>query len=159
MVVPGRSLVVSQAVRERLEGLPYVEFSKVVFRKLIDLPYQAGDSSYWGSPLHLSNPEFTDPEALIRELPNDPELYRGLGDYYELVVPRLSDIKDQFVDLKSVTCTPSDVLGTLGIEISESLLKAYPIFRYGCNFFSVKAYERISEFLDNTYFETHKFFV
>lgn len=148
-------LVVSEKVKNALAKLPNVAFSKVVFKKLIDFPYEAGDFSYYDQPRFRRNPRRWDPEKLLKRLPAKPELEAAIGSYYELVIAKHWEVAKthpglvQFYYETRKLVTPE----THEIGLTPSLLANYPILRVEEGImFSAKAFEVVSPFFDWDYF-------
>ncbi|WP_165236138.1 hypothetical protein, partial [Aquisphaera insulae] len=95
---PGISLVVSEVVRQKLLEVRHIEFQKVEFSKLIDMPYKAGDMAFYESEAFLADPVGMDPENLLDRLPNVPSMHSHVGNFYEVIVPRLSEVSGGFPD-------------------------------------------------------------
>lgn len=82
--------VVSGDVRDRLQGLPNIEFLQTKVIKAFRFPYSVGDDSYEKVPglkPDMTHQQFND------LFPNDPTAYDELPELYELVAADLVDIQ------------------------------------------------------------------
>jgi hypothetical protein len=153
--VPSNSLVVSRRVRDTLGDLPNVDYLRVEFTQLIDIEYQAGDFDYPSLLLKRYNiKDVTDTDCLYDRLPDVPRLYTGLGDYYETVTPRLSDIRLRYDGLRTVRCRPSSTADEVELTLSERLCDENPMLWHFYSFITERVYERLERFIDHDYFET-----
>jgi hypothetical protein len=152
---PGITLVLSARAKAALEGLPNVAFLPVEFVKLVDYPYQAGDFSYYEIPAFQLDPAKANPETLIHRLVDQPEMHERTSPHYELVIPKLRDVVDQFAMERKIQCelkmTP--VHGKLQLRLSGQLLQRYPIVWQYHNILSEEAFSRLDPFIDWDYFE------
>jgi len=148
-------LIVSERVRRELEDLPHVEFLEVVFTKLVDYPYYAGDFSYYDRPEFLHDPVGEDPERLLDRLPDVPEMHKTIGRYYELVLARHWQVKDRYPDLVKAyfQTSPLVTVETHEIDLSTELLSDYPILNVIEGImFRADVFERVERFIDWDYF-------
>jgi hypothetical protein len=151
---PSVTLVVSADVREKLETLPHIDFLPVVFEKLVDYQFRAGDFSYFDLPAFRRNPAEANPETLLQRLPDIPELHSQIGSYYEVVVPRLGDIADNYTNLKHFSVKLEHCIGKVECDLSAEIIYAYPIVWRYANIFSEEAFALVSPFIDWDYFST-----
>ncbi|MFL5244405.1 MAG: hypothetical protein ACJ8FY_20080 [Gemmataceae bacterium] len=153
--MPGTSFVVSNVVKEKLAGLPNAIFLDVVFKKLIDFYYKAGDFSYYDTPQFQQSPRRADPEKLIKKLPDVPSLHKQIGAYYELVVAHLDDVVSKYNDAIQVDFNIVDLgdIKQVSMNISKRILVEYAILRtYHGVLLNEIAFEKVSSFMDWDYF-------
>ena len=121
---PSLNLVLSDAVRSRIEGVPNIAFNQVVFTKLFSLPFAEGDFRHWER-----GREMAEIDAWIDSLPHDPSLANGLGAYHELVVPRGKDFfPDYAIDTVSVEMASGVVKRGMIVHASPDFIKEFPIY-------------------------------
>jgi hypothetical protein len=148
-------LVVAEEVKGKLESLPNIEFAEVEFAKLVDVPYQAGDFSYYRTSKFLADPIANDPEALIARLPDVPALHSNVGSYFEVIVPRLCDIVTKYPSLNTVEyrLRMAAVPEQVEICLSEALLKDHPVVWENDYVFSEEAFNIVDQYIDRDYYE------
>jgi hypothetical protein len=149
------SLVVSSVVKNVLGELPNVIYLPVVFNKLVEFPFRAGDFSYYHTPEFRKNPRSADPETLIKRLPNVPRLHSQIGNYFELVIGNHHFVKDKYPDRRQIQYSFPYLGGQepATLEVTEELLASYPIMWADGGFVFVEhLFDRIREYLDLDYF-------
>jgi hypothetical protein len=145
------ALVVSSALKDELSGLPNLEFQQVEFSKKISFPYQAGDFSFYDTPIFARDQGIADPRRFMDQFAAIEEATPDLGPYYELIVARHVEIRDHFrnlinVKIKTYSCAQFE------LALSAELVRNYPIFKHGCHFASGGAWEFLAEHIDWQYF-------
>ena len=150
---PGCSLVVSADVKARLSGVPNVEFLKVTFEKLVDFYYQAGDDSYYEKWWRGGAPRSLDPERLLLRLPDFPALHETIGDYYEMLINRISRIGKRYDDNRTIILHDKYGGDRDTIEVSRSMFSDYPILWWGYIFITEPVFRIIEPDLDFDYFK------
>src|SRR5690242_17658877 len=85
VAMPWLNFIVSEAVRDSLAGLPGLAFAPVVLEKVIELPYFAGDFSFYDRPDFRRDPRRHGYETVFRRLKDRPELHAPVGPRYEVV--------------------------------------------------------------------------
>lgn len=154
--MPNITLIVSEAVKGKIEALPHTFFLPVHFHKVVNFPvYPAGDFSVASSPEYKKVLRKTnDIEHFLERLPDVPSLHGSLPPYYELVVSRLSDIADQYPSVKDIVITmKTPSVRNRKMKLSADLLRDYPVVWYGYPVFSETAFPLIKPYLDRDYFE------
>jgi hypothetical protein len=93
-------------------------------------------------------------EHFLRALPDVPALQGKLGQYYELISPRLSDIVKKYPSAKKIVCTMEYASHRREkLKLSKELLRDYPIVWSSHTVFSEEAFALISPYLDRDYFD------
>lgn len=124
-----RSLVVSQAVFDKIKHLKNIEGVPVVFEKLVDLPMPAlGDMSWYTRDL----PYADDPDPLheYEYLEDVPALHQKAGNYYEILGVIRRDLPKDEWELQSVKLNFGRYFSPTSIpapELSNALLEKYPV--------------------------------
>src|SRR6266404_7430553 len=93
---PNTNWVVSSRVQADLRGLPNIAFSKVKFSKIVEYPYYPGDYSFKQDKAYLACRTSTRSEDFLKGLPTSN---LKIGEYHELISPRLKDVQREFTDL------------------------------------------------------------
>lgn len=153
---PSAYLVVAERVKHLLESLPHVGFLTVFFDKVLDFPvYPPGKSLFEDNPDFRKLVDEVGYDDFLDGLPDVPELHCSLGTYYELLVPRLSDLSPRYGSCKEIVCRMPRASGTQEevLTLSHDLLVDYPIAWWSYYVFNGEAFGRISAFLDRDYFE------
>lgn len=151
---PGCHFVVSEEVKDRLCNISHVAFLPVCFHKVVDFPtWRPGDFSFEQNPEFQRVLKNAKIEELLHRLPDVPSLHGTLGRYYELVVARLSDIAPRYGSVQTFDCViPMAVGWRQELQLSQDLLRDYPIVWSGHTVFNEQAFELISPYLDRDYF-------
>ena len=156
------NLVVSEKVKDKLEGLNNLHFCPVKFKKLINLPYNAGDFSYYESAKFLRNPHKWRPDNILKNLPDDPELHAKVSQYYELAMAShwevLSDPKYHFTHIGSYDGKPLGYDDDIyEIRLCSEILEDYPVFSTDNGYLlNDKTIRVFRPFLDPDYFVVQK---
>ncbi len=152
---PLGSLVVSEEVKSRLIGITNITFLQVVFHKIVDFPsYSFGDFSFEKNSAYKNVIGRARLDRFLDRLPDVPAMHEGLGNYYELIVPRLGDLVHGYTSLRRITCRLpfAAAIQEIKLSLSTKLLKDYPIIWDAYYVFNEDAFERISPHLDRNYF-------
>lgn len=146
---PSSHLVVSERYASQLGALPHNRLMPVVFNRLVDVDYGAGDSS-WAEKW-----ETVDPRQLLRTLPDVREFHHHIGRYYEVQSYRWRDVVGEYPAAREITIeggTPP-MHETRIIRLSPEMLGEYPILLFfGTAFLSERAFEILSDGIDRDYF-------
>ncbi|QDU36027.1 hypothetical protein Mal4_03100 [Maioricimonas rarisocia] len=149
---PGIWMIVADSIRERLDQLGRITFSRVIFDKLVDVELPAlGDASWFERTTYPTEPE---PDLEWIDLPDVPSFHEAIGDYFVVGGPVVERIRNQLSDIQEVTCDfgsfprkPKE-----STVMSKQLLEEFPITWNGCYFFREDAFEVIAPHLDLDYF-------
>ena len=149
------SLVVSQALKEELALLPGLKFLEVEYAKVVHSVYEAGDFSYFRRPEFLKDPTKEDPEGLIARLPDQPNLRREVGSYFEVLMPWHHKKVDRYQPLQKLHF----VIATMGfeetveIDLNPELITDYPMIRTPDGIvISEQVYDVVSKAINRDYF-------
>lgn len=145
---PSTHLVVSDHLAKQLSGLSNIRLVPVVFDRLVDVEYKAGDHSWfqrWGGE---------DPCDLIRRLPNVAPEASSIGKHYEVQCCRLRDVDHLYSDGKDLTISVGTPPGeeTAIIRVSAKLLLDFPILWAADILVNEEAYRIIGPAIDLDYF-------
>jgi hypothetical protein len=153
--LPVGNFVVSSRVKEKLEGLPNIAFLPVRFSRLFSFPFRAGDFSYFQTDSFLQDPVEYAPEKFFARQENSPSLHSSVGEYYEVIVPRLNDIKARYHHLKRYRYLFefAVVNSELELELSPELLRDHPAVWQFWNVLSEDVYRRMLPYFNWDYFE------
>ncbi|SRR5260370_26925755 len=145
-----RALVISHAVARKMESFPNVGFRPVIFTKLVDYPYRAGDFSFYED----NTPQvFAHAGKFLNRLPDVPELHKRAGKYFEMIVPRLQDIAPRYDDTTDFKIqVPGSALYERTAALSKTLLRDYPAVWKGYNIFSEEVFAVLKPHIDWDYF-------
>ncbi len=149
------SLIVSSVVKDTLGDLSNVILLPVMFRKLVEYPFHAGDFSYYDTPEFRKNPRSADPAKLIKRLPDVPRLHSLVGEYFELVIGNHHFVKDQYPDRREIHYTFPYLGGQepATLEVTDEMLASYPVMWADGGFVFVEhVFDRIREYFDQEYF-------
>jgi hypothetical protein len=158
---PAHNLVVSERVKQRLIDVNHVEFVEVVFDKLVDFYYEKGSFTYFDS-----KDSFTELGEIIPaidyliSLPDDREAHRGLGKYYELVIPDDEEMVNGLVHTAvSIDIEPPSWQGDpLVIRYNKEVFEQNPIIKVQSSIaFELEVFSRIREYIDMDYFHIKEF--
>lgn len=152
-------LVISPKVRQALSSVPHIEFNEVVFEHLVDVAMpELGDFSWF------DRDDIYDYNALPKEYlnaqPDVPGFHKAIGPYYQLLVPQILDVEEQYDDIETVPVnfgTYTHMMRPKEIKVSVNLLRTCPIIlskghRGYCLLFRQDAFALIAPFLDLDYF-------
>jgi hypothetical protein len=132
--MPRTNLIVSEDVRRVLAPFSGIVFYPVVFSKLIDCTYKAGDLSYYDTHEFHKDPRKHDPEKLIARMPDVPAFHEATAKYFEIVSPwhetLLGTAGNAVMDVPIRVIYLGDEY-TSHLQLSEPLLRAYPIIASG----------------------------
>ena len=152
---PSVNPVVSEKVRERLKGWPRVEFVPVVFTRLFDAHFAAGDFSFYDKKHgYYARDEL----KFIERLPDILSFHETIGNYYELLVPRVSTVMSEFSGDSMRTIRIDETFeGAFGREkvefsVSEEMLHACPLLRQWVFITTPQTFEILKPFLDLDYY-------
>lgn len=85
MAMPSLNFIVSAAAREALDGLPGLVFAPIKLKKVIYLPYAAGDFSYYERSEFRRDPSGRGHETVFHRWPDRPELHAAVAPRFEVV--------------------------------------------------------------------------
>jgi hypothetical protein len=147
-------LIVNDEIKRKLQVLPNVEFSEVVFEQLVDLSMPRwGDFSFeqW------SMKEQVELHTYIKGLPDRPEMHDTIGRYYTVLGANLAELRGEVNDLEEDvrlnfgTYWPSQQRETT--LMSRKALEKYPFARGGTHILRDDAFTIIAPYLDLDMFE------
>src|SRR5262245_49028778 len=96
---PRVNLIVSEKVRDALHGFESIDFLKVTFASLID--YQVPDGDVLAVRDAPTRVDPLDNRNILRTRANVPSLRQKVGNRYELLMPRVADIRNQYPDVRT----------------------------------------------------------
>lgn len=154
-VFESRHWVVSEAVKERLNWVPSIEFLPVSFVKLVEFPVHApGDFSWYDANDTYRRRDAT---VLLEKLPDVPAYHESVGSYYELLAPRICDIAHSFPSTRTVEFhglrdpeEPDDDM--YDCDISEQMLDRFPMLISAAHVLRDDVYQAVRQFVDWEYF-------
>jgi hypothetical protein len=149
------SLVISSEVKNALGELSNVVYLPVVFKKLVDYPFRAGDFSYFDTLEFRRDPRAADPEKLIKRLPDVPRLHAQVGDYFELVIGNYHFVMEKYANRRQIHYEYPYLGGQepATLEVTEDMLASYPIMWADGGYVLIEeVFARVREFLDLDYF-------
>jgi hypothetical protein len=155
---PRSSMIVSESIALKLARFQNTVALPVVFEKLVDFDYKAGDFSYFDRADFRRDPMRNDPATIIQRLPDRPKLHGRISPFIELVIPMISHATAQLGKdrkRKSVVFQTEDLgsLKAFPLDLSPSLLQTFPvIWAKGCTLFVEEAFAEIERDLDLDYF-------
>ena len=158
---PAHNLIVSERAKQRLIDVNHVEFVEVVFDKLVDFYYAKGSFTYFESKDSFT--ELGEPIPAIDyliSLPDDREAHRGLGKFYELVIPRDKEMVDgHMCTTINIDIEPPSWHGDpLVIRYNKEVFEQNPIIKVQSSFvFEPETFGRIREYVDFDYFHVKEF--
>ncbi len=145
---PSMNLVVSETVKNKLENIQPVEFIQIVFDKLFKMEYTEGDFSWYDNGHNISE------DNIHLVAPHESAFERSTPLYYELLSPRLSDLRIErtcATHRVKLGLSPNDEI--VELRVDSRVVEQYPILWHeGTHVFSAKAFELIGPFLNVTYF-------
>ena len=143
MFKPGQ-LIVSQELRQKFSTTPHVEFQEVVFEKLVRLDPRDAKLD-WQSKFGV-----LEADEIIERLPDCPELHQGCGNFFELIVHRVGDIRDKVPSGDVVAVTPNDY--DEESLISSAMFKEYPVLWELGHFFREDVFEIVKPYVVSPFF-------
>ncbi|MBL8798173.1 MAG: hypothetical protein JNM56_30025 [Planctomycetia bacterium] len=149
---PSVSLVVSGRGKEALGGVPHVSFLPIIFEKLVDYPYHAGDFSYYDTPQFKANPAKANPATLLERLSDSRELHRKTEPFYEMIVPKLNDVSSGYPDLQEYTVELPHCMDPVELKASMAVIRDHPIVWWSATVFHESVFKRIEPYFDWDYF-------
>jgi hypothetical protein len=105
-------------------------------------------------PLRATD-DFDALQKFLARFAHDPALEDRVGNYYELLCPRLTDIIGDFPEAREVVLGERPVPSATfpeAIRISTALLARYPIVRFRSHVFSDDVFLKVERFFNWTYF-------
>lgn len=159
-------IVVSEAVKNRLESFGNLAFVEVQFKHLVDLPLKKGDRSLEkeveeGFRRHTDDEVESHNEILIDLRPDVLAFHQSIGTYYELLCVRWREIVEEFPDKdkRSLQVVLEPRPGTVldeTVTVSSAMFRVYPLMRIGImHLCSEDFYEAIDPFVDWDFYLTH----
>jgi hypothetical protein len=144
---PSNNWIVSRSVRDRLAGLPNIEFLPVVFEKLYAYDLLIGNFAWYDAPT------CDRPEDLFKCLPDIPQLHEHVGPYYEVLVARLIDLVPYYEGWQALSFDIGTAPNEWSVEtpMSRAVFRDHAIVWGNCSFLRGDAHERIEQYL-NPYF-------
>jgi hypothetical protein len=145
---PGRHLVLSQSIADRLSFVQNIRLRPIRFKRLVDIDWQKGDLSFfetWNNP---------DPRRLLRMQPDVKDYHERIGNYFELHTYRLSDVVERFGSTQEIaieTGTPP-LEKTELIRLSPALLDEFPIIWWSSLIFREDVFHLVDQELDRDFF-------
>jgi hypothetical protein len=144
---PSSHLVVNEEIAQQLQVMSNIRVVPVVFKRLVDVDYEAGDMSWdqkWGN---------VDPRQLLRTLPDVPEFHTHIGQYFEVQAWRLRDAVAEESNFRDVIIERgAPAFEARMIRLSPRILHDYPILCYGDVILNKHAFSICDSGLDRDYF-------
>lgn len=148
---PGGHLVVSEEVKSILEESGPCEFLQVEFVKLINSPFcEKGDFSCYRPDDELRTS--VDLVDLLDDYPDVPKLHETIGKYYELLLPAIAKLEEEFEDMTQLHISMDGGYIEIDEMVSEEMLTKYPMLSCGPSLFREDVYLAVEEFLDKDFF-------
>lgn len=152
---PAGNLVVSAMVQASLHDLPNIHFLEVKFKKLVDFYVCKGDRGPFEQWVTAGK---GNPETLIAELPDIPLMHKNVGQYYEMIVARDVEIREQlqcdsWIELEAwlpKTTVMRHFCATVCIKMFEEFPICYVKGHLVCE---SRAFQKLKPFLDRDYFD------
>lgn len=123
---PSTHFIMHEELAELLRPCPNVRVAPIIFKRLVDVDFQKGDSSWesmWGRG---------DPLELLRTLPDRPELHHRVGPHCEVQTYRWQDVIDSYPTAQEITIetdTPPFEEQT-SLRVGRDLLNDFPLLYY-----------------------------
>jgi hypothetical protein len=156
---PAENLIVSQAVRDKLERLPNIEFDPIVFEKLYWLEYQPGDFSFYAAKedrpaQYRGLPRLMN--DLCAKLPDKAEAHSSIGVYYEVVVASTRELRTRFdyTEIDVVLADGRDAEKRT-VDVLANFMSEYPLYNSrGLWVIEESLFEKLRSHFDWDYFVT-----
>jgi hypothetical protein len=155
IVCPLQCLMVSTVVSGKLAPFPNILFVPVVFDRLVDYEFRAGDFSFQQDKRLRRIVHASSLEGLFDLFPDVRDLHATVGPYHEVVVERLWKVLEQFKPLRTISVS-SDLTYTprrTELQLNERLVQAYPVIWTEVGYmFREDVFRVIDPHLDRDYF-------
>jgi hypothetical protein len=155
VAMPSLNFIVSERVRSVLMDLPGLAFAPVVLEKVIELPYAAGDFSFYDRADIRRDLRRHGYETVFRRWKDRPELHAAVGARFEVVNSVDTELAGMYPEAKPVGLPdPRENDDELTpTPLSERMLKENSLVGTMCGTaFAPDAFRRIERFLDRDYF-------
>ncbi len=153
---PTGTYIISQNVMELIKELPGLQFGNVIPKKIIYLPYEAGDFSYFERSDFKSNPYKFRYDKIFELWPDRPELRPTCFPRFEIVFAYAYRMaKERYWDAKEIDVPdPTENQGPQKVFFSEKMLEENSILgdTKGA-LFSQSALSKIQPYINMDYFE------
>ncbi len=151
---PANNLVVSEAIRDKLAGIPGVEFLPVVFFRLFHYPFKAGDFSYESDPFwkHACEHAGADTDWFYFAQVDDSDLHDAIGNHYELLLHSPNALAEEDRESKELCLATAHALISPRLLRKYGMLAAPPSVLVNDEVLSV-----LQPFLDEDYFGRQTF--
>ncbi len=145
--------IVSQEVKDRLDGVPNLTFGPVNFVRLFEYPWALGDLSYRDDPDYMIADKLghQDEALFFFRKPHNWDLTIRLQPYYELQTVPWEQRESAYPDAKLVTLVPG------GGRYSEKMLDEHPLIVSGSITMTEPIFERIQQFFNLDFYSYVKF--
>jgi len=140
------NLVVNERLANSLSVLRNIRLQEVVFRKLVDIDYQAGDMSWWGKWGSIN------PCELLKSRPDVQAMHNSIGRYFEVQLWDWEDVAPNYSDASEITITNWKRAEPTVVKISARMLQDYPILWGWDTLLSAQAYSILKDDIDSDYF-------
>ncbi len=125
--VPQIGLVVNEEIAESLRNFSGFGLLAVNFERLIDMECRKGDMSWYcteQAPL--------DPSLYLRSAPDNRKKFEPVPTHFEVLAPRLQDIRDSFDNCQKYLPTAFEPVDEEPFYTSDEMLHQFPIvWHYG----------------------------
>ncbi len=141
------NMVVSDNLKQQIEGMPHIEFQKVTFDKLFNVPWQDGGEAL-AKMLHPGDTGF---EGFVQSaVPIDGPPEEVVGEYHEVILATYEDraVPREWPGGEKVIASDvamgffNEYVEPFELGVSSELLKQYPLFYHpdGCHVMSEDIY-------------------
>jgi len=154
IAMPALNFMVSARIQSSLSGLPGLGFGKVILEKVIDLPYSAGDFSFYDRADFRRDPPRHDFKNIFRRWKDRPDLHAVVGPRFEVVTSVETELAASYPEAKLVDlpdpCGDADPTPT---PMSERMITENSLVGTMTGTAVVaEAFHKIDRFLDRDYF-------
>lgn len=142
---PQRNLVIPEAARHRLSGVPNISFFPVIFEKLFFASYRKGD-------LSLGPDSYHDLEKWLDSFKHEKNLLQEIEDFYEMILPNHSRVVNEFSGMHPVKFD-LEPWRKVELALSTEMVSKYPaIWTVAGIVFRTDVFELIQQFFNWDYF-------
>ncbi|HPF38707.1 MAG TPA: hypothetical protein PK093_08690, partial [Phycisphaerae bacterium] len=147
---PGRSLVVSEPLRDKLGGLPGLEFDQVSYMRLFSLPYAKGEfdqnlNMEW--VLYSERHSLDDDDWFLLTQVDDISLHWDAPPYFELITMSPSRLEGRYPEAREFRHTLAYA------HLSEQMLLENAVIPAGHGYLvSPECFSIMDEYIDRDFF-------
>lgn len=147
---PRPTLIVAEAVKHVLGRLPRIGFLPVAFWRLFDYPFETGNYDFEQDPRwkeYCSEICGKDYAWFFVGLPDEPDLHRTIGAYYEVLTPSPVDLEREYTEARELNMPMASGRISERMLVDNSIIHAPPGY-----FMNQHAFSLLSPYLDCEYF-------